>query len=472
MTTNRQQIVDRTLPQLGSALNPAAMREVFAGVLFPSKELQSRYQVQDCEILQARYKPGKNCLLSFRLSIHDEPTMQQCEQILCARFYEPGGSLARFLKAQAQPLAATQFGPPMFHLPNLEMIGWVFPNDRKLMGLPRLTNAECLTREILPPVIAEAFGNGWKLGALREEIVHYVAEHTCTVRVTVDLQNATTGQARTAALYGKTYYNEDGAETFTRMRELMKSEACRQGRLVLAQPLAYQPEIRTLWQKGLPGAPLYEQATDSHLFIKMLKHSAVALAALHQSPISCQRKIGTADLLTRFDEVERMVALARPESLPKLHSLIERLKRQSQQIGERPAVTLHGDLHLKNFFVVGQEIALIDLDNLCLGDPLLELGSFVASLHYRNLLLKKQAQRVRELVDAFVRTYTESVPWAVTDSILNWYIAAALIAERAFRCVTRLKAERLTTLDEIIALADEISVRKQFVTAPSFTVMF
>ncbi|HKC86184.1 MAG TPA: phosphotransferase, partial [Blastocatellia bacterium] len=190
------------------------------------------------------------------------------------------------------------------------------------------------------------------------------------------------------------------------------------------------------------------------------------------SPVSCRRKVGIADRLARFDEVERMVALARPESLPKLRSLIDRLKRQSRRIGARPAVTLHGDLHLKNFFVAGQEIALIDLDNLCLGDPLLELGSFIASLHYRNLLLERPAQRGWAPADAFVRAYAESAPWAVTDSILNWYVAAALIAERAFRCVTRLKSGKLTMLDEIITLADEVSVRKLFVTAPGHTMAF
>ncbi|HKC87431.1 MAG TPA: hypothetical protein VKG02_15710, partial [Blastocatellia bacterium] len=277
MTAYRQQIVDQTLPQLGVALSPAAMSEVFAGALFPSEQLQSRYQVLNCEIMQARYKPGKNCLLSYRLTIRDEQTARRREQILCARFYEPGGSSSRFLKAQSRSLAATQFGPPVFHLPNLEMVGWVFPNDRKLVGLASLTNAECLMREVLPPVIAEAFGDGWRTDALTEEIAHYVAEHTCTARVTVQLRSAATGRARTAVLYGKTYYNEDGAETFARMRELATSEACRQGRLALARPLAYKPESKTLWQMGLPGAPLYEQAPGGPLFIETLKRAGGAL---------------------------------------------------------------------------------------------------------------------------------------------------------------------------------------------------
>lgn len=446
------------------------MRGILAEELFASEDLKLRYQVHDCEIIQARYKPGKNCLISYRLTIRDALTNESREQIFCARVYERGGSQSRFIKAQSQPAVATRFGDAVFHIPNLEMVAWAFPNERKLAGLPAITDDDCLRDKILPPVIAAAYGEGWEIAALASKIAHYVAEHTCVVRVTLDLRHASETQAVT--LYGKTYYNDEGAETFARMRQLWESEARKNRRLALALALAYQPEIKTLWQAGLPGASLYEWESDSPQFLGWLKRAAVALAALHQSPVCCRRKIGIADLLARFDEVERMVALARPECLPKLRSLIERLKRQSRQIGERPAATLHGDLHLKNFLVAGQEIALIDLDNMCLGDPLLELGSFVASLHYRNLLLERPPQRGQAMAEAFVRAYAEVVPWAVADSILNWYVAAALIAERAFRCVTRLKAERLTMLDEIIALADEVSLKKQFVTAPSFTVMF
>jgi hypothetical protein len=457
-----QIFTDHVLPQLGAALDAALMGEVFARRLFAAEGLKSRYQLRDCEIIQARYKPEKNCLISYRLTIHDALSNESSEQIFCARVYEKGGSGARFIKAQSQSLAAPRFGAAVFHVPNLEMVVWAFPNERKLAGLAAITDDDLLRGRILPPVIAAAYGDGWEIAALSSKIVHYVAEHTCIVRVTPELRHAATNETQTVTLYGKTYYNDDGAETFERMQQLWESEARKDRRLAMALPLAYQPEIKTLWQAGLRGSSLYEREGDSPQFIALLKRAASALAALHQSPVSCQRKVGVADLLARFDEVERMISLARPESLPKLRLVIDRLKHQSEQIGSRPTATLHGDLHLKNFFVADEEIALIDLDSLCLGDPLMELGSIAASLHYRNLLLNGPAQRGQVMADAFIRAYAESAPRAITDSILNWYAAAALIAERTRRCVTRLKTERLTILDEIISLADELSLRKPF----------
>ncbi|MDX2041600.1 MAG: aminoglycoside phosphotransferase family protein [Acidobacteriota bacterium] len=452
-------------------MNTNLMRDVFASELFPTEKQRAHYQINGCEIIQARYKPGKNCLLSYRLKIVERETGKNFEQILCARVYESGGSQSRFDKAQAQSKTHSRSDNSIFHLPDLDMVGWVFPNDRKLTALSKLADETCLKQEILPPVIATSFGQAWQIESLTNDIIHYVAEHTCTVRACVGLKHSSGGEKQVATLFGKTYYNHDGAETFARMLELAESAACLSGRLTLAQPLAYQPEIQTLWQMGLPGDSLYEHQNDLRFFA-LLERAAISLAALHQTSTGCSRQVGVADLLARFDEVERMVEMLQPASLPKLRSLLDRLKNQARQIGARPAATLHGDLHLKNFLVTGQQVALIDLDNLSVGDPLLELGSFIASLLYRNLAQAKPVAESRKLADAFVRAYAESVSWPLNDSILDWYIAATMIAERAYRCVTRLKSERPTLLDEIIALADQICARKHFVAAPSFIAMF
>lgn len=468
----QQQFTDRALPHLGVALDVDLMRGVLAEQLFPTETLKARYQIAACEIIQARYKPGKNCLISYRLDINDQAVNQRHEQILCARVYESGGSVSRFAKAQVQPQTGAQFGAPIVHLPKLDMLAWVFPNDRKLVGLPKLADADCLKLEVLPPVISANFGSEWRIESLSNQIIHYVAEHTCTVKVTVELCSAATAETKTGVLFGKTYYNQEGAETFTRMRQLSESEACLSGRLTLALPLAYQPEIQTFWQMGLPGASLYEREADGEQFFALLEGAAQSLAALHQTPASCSRSIGVADLLARFDEVERMIVMLRPELLPKLRSLLVRLRSQAKRIGEQPTATLHGDLHLKNFFVTDEQVTLIDLDNLCTGDPLLELGSFIASLFYRQLAQQKPAERSLAMADIFIRAYSTAAFQPINRSILNWHIAAALIAERAYRCVTRLKSDRPSLLEEVIVLADTICARKQFISMPSFIHLF
>ena len=423
-------IRDNQLPQLNAALDMDLMKSVFQKAVIG-------LPVDDCQIIQSRYKPERNCLISYRLRIRN------AEQILCARIFPAHESLSRFVKAQKQLLLTPKFGSALTHISDLEMVVWAFPNDRKLTGLPDLTNLDRLRTEILP----SAFGNDYEIKSLRSEIVHYVAEHTCTIKVNFELSEVKIGKTRTQILYGKTYYNDEGAVTFQAMREL-------EAQIRIAQPLAYQPEIKTLWQFGLNGKPLNEyDVNDEHLLAK----AATAVAALHQSNVTCSRTFTLADLLLKLQTAANLYALSNPAGKQKLKALVERLIAQSQTLELRPTALLHGDLHLKNFFVVDDDVALIDLDNLAYGDPLQDVGSFIAGLWYRSL--QSGAANPRSQINAFLAAYKNHIPYSISNSDLNWYVAAMLIAERVSRCITRLKSGR--SADELIKLADQISGGQQ-----------
>jgi hypothetical protein len=60
-------------------------------------------------------------------------------------------------------------------------------------------------------------------------------------------------------------------------------------------------------------------------------------------------------------------------------------------------------------------------------------------------------------VERFLQTYQANVPWTVLPPLLNWYVAVALITERASRCLTRLKEGRPALVEELIALAGRLS---------------
>ncbi len=429
-------IRDHKLPQLSAALDTNLMKYIFQKVLIG-------LQIEDCQIIQSRYKPERNCLISYRLKIRNTETNEAEEQILCARIFPVSESLSRFVKAQKQFLLAPKFGSALTHISDLEMVVWAFPNDRKLTGLPDLTNLDRLSTEILP----SAFGDGYEIKSLRSEIVHYVAEHTCTIKVNLELSEVKTGKTQTQILYGKTYYNDEGAVTFRAMREL-------ENQIHIAQPLAYQPEIKTLWQFGLDGRSLNEYyASDEHLMAK----AAAAVAALHQANVMCSRTFTLLELLLKLESSAKLYALSNPSGQQKLTAIIARLMAQSQTLTARPTALLHGDLHLKNFFVVDDEVALIDLDNLTYGDPLQDVGSFIAGLWYSSL--QPGAVNPQSQISAFLSAYKNHISYSISQSDLNWYVATMLIAERVSRCITRLKSGR--SADELIKLADQISGGQQ-----------
>jgi hypothetical protein len=351
----------------------------------------------------------------------------------------------------SQPLTTVAGAAAVTHLPEREMVVWAFPNDRKLHGLPALA----APGPLIDAAAKTAWGPDWRIDEAEHELVHYVAEHTCTLRVRVRLEEIGTGERRRATLYGKTYYNDEGAEAFENMGWLWNSDARRSGRLRIARPICYQPEARVLWQMGIEGAPLIEYESDRAAFPPLLEKAAGAIAALHRTDLPLARSRSLADRLESLRESQHRISIAAPALAGSVGRIVGRLVEQAPREANRPVVPLHGDLHLKNFFVAGSDVALIDLDNLHHGDPLAEIGSFLAGLYYRNLITEHPLAEAQQSTSRFIEAYRRRVEWAVPPRDLAWEIGVALILERASRCITRMKPGGFAILPSLIEAAGQ-----------------
>ena len=87
----------------------------------------------------------------------------------------------------------------------------------------------------------------------------------------------------------------------------------------------------------------------------------------------------------------------------------------------------------------------------------MELGSFIAYLYFRGLVEKRDLDQIEKLAASFIRAYAETGKVDPDKRSLRWHIAAALIHERAHRCLTRLKGDRFHLIDDLIGLASEFS---------------
>jgi hypothetical protein len=453
---------DHTLRHLPLALDTAAMQTVFQKSLLREPGEDRRFHIRACHIERIRYKPGRNCLICYRLQIEDLVRQVTSEQLLSARLYGVGGSHSRFARAQREALSVSPFGRPLTHIPGLDMVVWAFPNDRKLKGLSRLTDTVYLRTVLLPPLVACHVGPHWGIVTVAHDLVHYNPEHTCMLRVQLQLKHNQTGEQRSLVLYGKTYEGDEGVETYRLMRQLwQRIGSCDLqpgNHLRVAQPLGYQPALKVLWQRGLPGQALL--ALESEDFLVWLERGAAAVATLHQTRLPCSRSSSVSAWTAKLKEMREWLPAVRPSCRTALEPLVDRLLAQAAYLGEQPLATLHGDLHLQNFFRDGDQVALIDLDNVYLGSPWQDVGSFIAGLLYRGLLAETPGPLLRDMIAAFSRSYQRNVPWRIALWALNWFVAAALINERAFRCVTRLKDGRLDLVDALVALAAQINEGK------------
>ncbi|MFO0697822.1 MAG: aminoglycoside phosphotransferase family protein [Nitrospira sp.] len=449
---------DAKLPQLPLIVDPMTMKRRLQAHLSLSSQERQPYVVHGCDIIQIRYKPQASCMVSYRLTIENTVTGETGEQVVCGRAFPDGQSATHRDKANARPLVQPRFGPPLIHLSDLEMVLWSFPNDRKIHNLPSALETAHSTPAFFPDWLVSHLGIEWDIGTTTSHIMHYVGEHTCTVRTSVELVQPSQNVRRTITLFAKTYYDGEGAHTDRVMRQLWESEVRRSGRLKIAQPLAYDERLKTLWQLGLHGTTLEASNTESQRFSHVLGEAASTVAALHSTPLAHVRLITMADLLEQLDRVTSMLVRCRPSCQPVLAPLATRLKAQGQLIPASPLATLHGDLHLKNLFLTDGDVALIDLDNVCAGPPGLDLGSFFAGLHTWGMTNHVPPSQITRHARTFLAAYNQQAPWKIEEAVVAWFTALTLVIERAYRSVTRLKDSQAGMLIPLLYLADAISM--------------
>jgi aminoglycoside phosphotransferase (APT) family kinase protein len=460
---------DSALPHLAAALDAARMHEVFQRTLFadgsqagdvagPNPECQ----VQRCEIEWVKYRPGKNCTVAYRIGLHHRATQQESEHLVCARVFEPGRSLARFQAVRAADLVNPEHGRPITHLPEMDTIVWSFPNDSKLHALPEILDADRLRCELLPEVAEAAAGPGWAIAQVRRDVVQYVPEETCTVRVCAQLERVATGERQEVIFYGKLYKEGQGAGTYELMRELWESDARSAGHLRMAQPLGYDIGRSALWQAGVPGTALLEEDLTGPRSNALLASAARSVAALHTAGVSCPRSVAVADAQARLRDMRRLLPQITPSCRGALEPLIDRLLAQGEQLGEQPVAVLHGDLRLRHILVDGDAVGLIDVDTLCHGSPWQDIGSFAAAVLYKGMLTGVSDSVIRDILASFYAHYARCVPWRASNAVVTWFTAVALINERAFRAVTRLQQDALERVDELVDHASRISRAVEF----------
>jgi tRNA A-37 threonylcarbamoyl transferase component Bud32 len=401
-------LTDAALPAIGTALDCEAMRGPLA--------LAAGAPTARCAIERVKYSPGRRALVLYRVQLEDR------EQL----FY---GSLRA-----GQDIVLRRF-----------------PCDRKLHGVRLLGDPQWIQARL--PGLAQG---RWKrpitLGPSTVSRVSYLPEHAYTARVGVDL-----GMQAEWQVYAKTRRSDRGAAILDGMRGLWASPARREGRVAFARPLLYEPQAATLWQEGLTGRRLAELAEPGSLSVALAARVGAAVAALHTTPIAGLPVRGVRDSLDGLNKAMGVLALVLPGAVPQASRIADALERCRPGEPSAPA-TLHGDLHMKNIFVGPAGIGLIDFDDLCLAPAAMELGSFVAALVCRGVL-QGESRIPEDSITAFVRGYREAAGRRVSWRDVWWYAAAALIHERVYRCVTKLKPGRLERVDELLALAEVLERR-------------
>lgn len=338
---------DRSIPGFGVILDPSRLLEYLRRQMDISK-------IDDIKLDYLRYKPGINCLARYELKTHGSTIWAYAK----AHGQDAG---IKVEKSRDRPAINSVLGPGRIVLKDQQIIFSMFPNDSKLFNL------QCLSDSIYRKrLFTRVFGvdSQWRQCVL-DETLNYKPERRYVTRL-----KRLDGQHALAKFYTKNGYAR--AHTISRKLNRDRFSYCPEtlGRSTKYKVVAYQ------WQ---PGTTLRQLNSCGELSSSDLIATAEALTELHGS--ACDG-LTHPDVSVQLDRLEA-VAVQLGVLLPHLH---ERAKRISQKLArwlsKQPPVRqpVHGDFYDKQAIVDNGKVKLIDLDTACLGNPLIDLGNYVAHL--------------------------------------------------------------------------------------------
>jgi hypothetical protein len=260
--------------------------------------------------------------------------------------------------------------------------------------------------------------------------------------------------------YGKVYPTRDTADlAHDRLRALGQASPAIEGRpAVYPGPLGYAPALRLLLMEALPGrpvlpglvkqalggAPVPDRAGDTTELRSALRTAGHALASLHRTEV---RDLPVRTLADELDDVEHeldVVAQVWPEVAASVMECLDARARIPEPVTR---VVCHGDFTPSQVLLDGGTPGVVDLDTLCLGDPALDLGRFLAHLQLLSAKVggDDAAGLVDDLAHDFLRAYGEELGDPPADEgRIRLYLATSL-ARSALHSCRQLKQGRFDT---------------------------
>ncbi len=451
-------LIDPQFPQIPKILEPGFMREVLQNALFRNRRAGDReIIIERCEVGEKRYKPGKSFMLSYKLSLQDLQSNNTYEQCLTAQLCPVGSSPSQFEIDWENPVVLPAGIPSVSYLSELDILLWSFPYDRKLTQLQELLETEHFPAYFTAYLTELNLRTLEAIDVVQAQVVHYLPEQSCMVRYIVSVveqYHSEKKRQREIIIYGKNYHDHNGAETYAVMHQLaVQSTHC-------AKPLYYDPTLKTLWQAHVSGKPFTWDLLTMPGNHSLIANVAKCIADFHACDIKTSKQYGITEINQGLNDAFDRAMSANSTLGSQVRDSVRVLYKKLKVINLNEAYfnsPLHQDLKMGNLLVAVEMVYLIDMDCVCKGDPLIDVGSFIANLYLNGLREGSDISVIDGIVANFVHEYSATASHAIDYAKLNWYIAAALIHEVLRRSLRQQCSDRLKHLDAYITISNRYS---------------
>jgi hypothetical protein len=317
-------------------------------------------------------------------------------------------------------------------------------SDPVLRNVRRLSDVPYLSQRLEENWSSLELPAGTRLDGITTHVVKLAPERRGTLRHELHL-----GGDR-VVIYSKTFGDAvDCASVLRNIEILWRAEVCRGGGLMIPRPLFYVKETNTIFLQGLDGGNAHEHLDELDVD-EAAGRIGRWLAGIHQCPMERLQSRPDQDM-AKLDEAEELLG-----AMPEVAGLVPELRRRRPGLTSIPAAPIHGAFRLSQFLWVGGSLALVDLDGFVLGNPISDVGSFVAHLLYLPLKDTLTLEQSRSASGRFCKAYESAAPWGLPLDVLAWQTAAHLVGKQAKKLVKRPKKNQGDMASQLLQLAATI----------------
>ncbi len=316
-------------------------------------------------------------------------------------------------------------------------------------ALPALGRA--LDTELMLPYLAQVCGvqlNDLESVTCSARVLNHKRARRCTIRYDLAALHKSGGSARSVTAIGKLYRErETAARMFRWIRDLRNHRfSC-----VPAQ-LGFLADLGLLLQEHVDGPDL------RHCLAAGNGQQAVSLAGqwlsiFHATPPPTDVKVEAPVQIVRkvgrwCEEIQPYLASSKRRRLDEAQGALQTL---ASQIPVYSPALIHRDFYPANVLWDGQRIWVLDFDQLCLGDPALDVGHFLA--HVQNVAFRAtgRADSLAVAGAVFLRSYLRGNPIEL-EPRLRFYRAWTFL-KLAAKEANRKRGEWLHFLSALTELA-------------------
>ena len=293
-----------------------------------------------------------------------------------------------------RPVVEGAFGAEGWHaiFPELNLELRTPEPETELEAFGLLTNPE-KSREFLEGSLrgtSPAYRN-IHIQSCKPKIIRYKPGNRCTILYQLEYAPDTPVEAyRPAAVVAKIDHQEKGRNAYESMKALWDASFGSSNSVRIAEPLAYDPDLRVFVQ-----GPVWEEQTLADLFLSALdagtpeatgalneamRKTAMGLAQLHGSGVKIGQTITWED---EFSEVRAQV-MQLSTVFPDLSSgagpFLERISQIEVAAIRNPLVPSHGTFRPVQVLLNVGEISFIDFDSFCQSEPARDISMFLSSM--------------------------------------------------------------------------------------------